>query len=428
MAFDTDVVIVGAGVAGLSAAKALAEKGRDFRLIEASHRIGGRAYSEAFGPDCWFDLGCSYLHEGAINPFTKIANQLNFKLGDGTRFDRVKCHLKSDYGRFDAAERRRFFDFCETMDMAFQALSQEVSLNDSDDVAIAELMDWNAPDAALYAHLMAGLNACDVTEQSAVDFWKFDSGLDYPVIAGLGQLVACWAGSLPVSLNCAVDEIEWRRGKVIVKTNQGSITARHVIITVSTGVLQSGAITFKPCLPDKTGTAISLLPCGTLNKIGLRLDPSLVGPEYDGWHAYAPHLPVHDRVADGIATVDINYEAGPQAIVFAGGSLGVYLERQGVAAMQDYAVSSLVDLMGSKIKSAIKASITTAWHADPLTLGSYSYAVPGGSSARRALAEPVEDTLFFAGEAVSENHFATCHGAFFSGVEAATNILGEGAG
>ena len=84
---EVDVLVIGAGVAGLSAAQALNNTGYSVYLVEAAHRIGGRAYSERLPNSAWFDLGCSYLHEGDINPFVEIAGQLGCMLGDGRRFE-----------------------------------------------------------------------------------------------------------------------------------------------------------------------------------------------------------------------------------------------------------------------------------------------------------------------------------------------------
>ena len=93
MQTDTDVIIIGAGVAGLAAAKTLIAAGIPCVVVEASHRIGGRAYAEQFADGSWFDLGCSYLHEAELNPFVPIAAEHGFAVGDGTRFQTENTHL-----------------------------------------------------------------------------------------------------------------------------------------------------------------------------------------------------------------------------------------------------------------------------------------------------------------------------------------------
>ena len=438
MTAETDVVIIGAGVAGLSAAKTLAEAGISFTVLEASHRIGGRAYSEAFATGGWFDLGCSYLHEGQINPLAPIARASGIALGNGTRFQPENWSFTSPSGPLSKTEIRNFWSFQDAVETKMAA-HKNSNPGDADDIAIADLVDWSAPEAPLYAHLMAGLNASEITEQSTNDYLKAGFGLDYPVGGGLGSFIAKWGAGVPVTLNCRVSEIAWGDGRITVTSNKGSVTAKRAIITVSTGILNSGAITFTPQLPATFRDAAALLPCGTLNKIGVALAADSFAPTDAGWHVLCPTTSgqigagqigdgkIGDgKIGDGLASVDINLDGHPQAVVFAGASLGIYLEKQGPRAMQEYAADALAALFGTDIKRKILGYITTAWHSEPLTLGAYSYALPGGSYARHHLCAPVDERLFFAGEAASITHFGTCHGAFLSGQDTARKVAAIG--
>jgi monoamine oxidase len=106
-----------------------------------------------------------------------------------------------------------------------------------------------------------------------------------------------------------------------------------------------------------------------------------------------------------------------------GGRFGAWLERAGPAASVDYLTERLVAAFGSDIRSALSSrTIVTAWAGDPWTLGSYSAAVPGAGHQRRELARPVDDVLFFAGEACSPDFMATCHGAYLTGIAAVDSI------
>jgi hypothetical protein len=156
------------------------------------------------------------------------------------------------------------------------------------DTAVGDLMNWDSPIAPLYVHLMAGLNASDVTEQSAVDYMRSGFGRDYPVRGGLGSLVAKWGADIPVTLNCRVGAVNMTGRDVTVTSNHGDLRTKRVIITVSTGILAAGDILFTPALPDTVTTAIDHLPCGTLNKIGVALAPGAVPPDADGWHLSWP--------------------------------------------------------------------------------------------------------------------------------------------
>lgn len=405
MVADTDVIIIGAGIAGLNAAKSLAVRGINHVVLEASHRIGGRAYSEAFADGSWFDLGCSYLHEGEINPLRPIAEAHDAGLGDGTRFDPDKFHLHApDEVSLNASGYHAFADACDQQ-------MQQIST----DVDIGAIMQWDSPYAPLYAHLMAGLNASDVTEQSVRNYLASGFGLDIPLRIGLGSLIARWGAEVPVQLNCAVASITWRRGHVHVETNHGSVTGKRLIVTVSTGVLNAGYIRFDPVVPEPWASAIEGLPCGTLNKIGVAFQPNSFAPDDAGWHSCVIG-------ADAIASFDINLDGHEQIVFFAGGSFGIHLEKRGPAAMKDYAFAALESVFGNAILRRLVGCIPTAWASEPLTNGAYSYAKPGHSDARETLSSPVEDTILFAGEATSQAHYATAHGAFIEGARAADAI------
>lgn len=415
---DVDVVIIGAGIAGLSAAKTIADAGCTFRILEASHRIGGRAYSEPYARGGMFDLGCSYLHEGDTNPLKPVAAALGIELGNGDRFAREEWRLLADGKPRADSDHTEYWDFANDVDHRMHLLGDDITR----DTDIGDLMNWDSPVAPLYVHLMAGLNASDVTEQSAVDYMRSGFGRDYPVRGGLGSLIAKWGADIPVTLNCRVSAVDMTGRDVTVTSNQGELRARRVIMTVSTGILAAGDILFTPALPDTVTTAIDHLPCGTLNKIGVALSQGAVPPDADGWHLAWPDHHTGALPADQIASVDIYTGAHPQAVVFAGASFGIHLEKAGAAAMRNYAEDSLISIFGSDIRNAIDGMITTAWHSEPLTLGSYSYARPGGADARRVLQHPVDDRLYFAGEASSIAHYGTAHGAFLSGQDAGQRV------
>ena len=411
------VLIIGAGAAGISAARYFQARQIPFRVIEASHRVGGRAYSEAYKNGGWFDLGCSYLHEGEINPLVPFARDLGFDLGHGDRFSTENWYMQQDAGGVSTEVLSGYQAFDEALHNKMTAYHG----GREGDVSIADLMDFTSVYAPIHVHLLAGLNASDADVQSVVDHLNVVEGKDYPVYEGLGRLVKTMAGDIPVELNCAAEKIIFDSNSVRVETTKGTINASKVIITVSVGILQSGKIAFDPILPEAYVDALHQLKCGTLNKIGVSLNPEAVVDLDDGWHVNFPGTASAD--ADDLASIDVIKGQHTQAVVFAGGSFGEYLEKQGAAAMLDYTDRCLVDLFGSDITKHVEDRITTAWHTEPLTLGSYSYALPGGSDARAFLSRPLHEQLYFAGEAISIHHFGTCHGAYLSGMRAAESCL-----
>lgn len=427
MIYDTDIIIIGAGVAGLKASKILSKHHIPHMIFEASHRIGGRAYSEHFGDGSWFDLGCSYLHEGEINPFSNIAKTLGIRLGDGDQFDLQKWKFGSSSQNTDTAFKDRFiayFQRCQTV--------MEIMTSNDDD-SMAEIIDWNSPFASVFNHCMAGLCAADISDLSVADYLNSGEGLDYPVADGLGNLIAEWGKDVSVELNSVVNKVQWAKDHVRVSTSKGTCTASKALITVSTGILGSGMIRFTPELPDTYIEAISRLPCGVLNKIGMSFTPNTFSNDMAGWHIACPDLDdKSDRDITNdlfIGSADINVAprgysgTNQQAVIFAGGSHGEYLEKQGPAALEDYAKQTMISLFGETILKNLDGVITTAWGNDPWTLGSYSYAHPGAASMRQVLMESIENTLFFAGEAASITHYGTCHGAYISGRNTAMRMI-----
>ena len=408
---DLDVVIIGAGAAGLSAAKALRERGRQVAVVEGSHRIGGRAYSEEIAPGTWFDLGCSYLHHADQNPFVAIADEFNHEIGKahGDIFepDNIQLHAngKNLTGE-DKASAQAYFAEC----YAAIAASAEAG----QDVAIAELVDLDSEFAPIYMAAMAELNTLDLDQTSAADYYANYAGPDYPVKNGYGNLVAAWGADVEVALNHKVERIDFRGAGVRVETVHGTLDARTALSTVSNGVLAAQQIDFQPGLPDSKLAAIAGLPCGTENKVCLYFERDVFGAEGRGFHSAWT-----DDIAGGF---EASLMGQNTAIVFTGGRHAIWLENQGQQASEDYALELVASAFGNDIRKAFGRSICTAWTTEPWTHGSYTCALPGQAHQRAVLAEPIDNKLFFAGEATTVGDHACCHGAFNSGQRAAAEI------
>lgn len=412
MSSETDVIIIGAGASGLSAAKELTKRGLTYNIIEGSHRIGGRAYSEEIAPDVWFDLGCSYLHQGEINPFVAIADELGVEIGKdvGDLFtsDKVRSHkngvpLTSDQ-----------HDACVAYEATcFEAIT--ASAERGEDVAIVDLIDLDSEYALTFMQGMASLNTLDIDETSAAELATFGGGADIPVLNGYGNLVARWGADVSVSLNTKVERIDWSGPIVSVETAKGTLRGRAVLTTVSNGILGAGDIEFAPGLPDWKMDAILGLPTGTENKICVHFDKDVFGPDGRGFHN------TWNDNGDA-AGFEASVMGQNTAIVFTGGRHAIWLEKQGQQAGHDYAVDRIAEVFGNGIKDHITKSIVTAWTTEPWTRGSYSCARPGQAHQRKELARPLDDRVFFAGEATTLGDYGCCHGAFNSGIRAAKEI------
>lgn len=408
---DYDVVIVGAGAAGLAAARALRQNGRSFALVEGSHRIGGRAYSEEIAPGVWFDLGCSYLHQADNNPFVSIADELGHPVGKefGDIFNRSNMPAHAYGERLEGESRTRYEQYLGDCYTRIKAADEA-----GRDVSIAELIDLDSEFAPIYMAAMAELMTLDLDETSAIDYMAAREGPDFPVRNGYGNLVAAWGSDVPVSLNTRVERIDSRKNGVRIDTTRGSLQASTVLVTVSTGILSSQQMEFLPGLPDTKIDAINGLRCGTENKICLYFDEDVFGADGRGFH-YA----WNDEFAGGFEASVMGQNT---AIVFTGGRHAVWLEKQGQQAGEDYAMNMVASVFGESSRKHLAASIVTAWTSEPWTLGSYSCALPGQAHQRKALAAPIDNKIFFAGEATTVGDHACCHGAFNSGIRAAREI------
>jgi len=412
MSSDVDIVIIGAGAAGLSAAKEAARQGLTYTIVEASHRIGGRAYSEEIAPGVFFDLGCSYLHQAENNPFGPIADDLGFTLARdrGDLFTSETIRVWRNGEQLTGAAAKDFWAYDVACDEAIGAAAAE-----GKDVAIAEVIDLESPHAPIYLGGQASLQATDADLISTTDAASFFDGPDWPIHEGYGSLVARWGADVPVTLNNQVRRIAWDGNGVKVATAKGTLTGRTALVTTSTGVLAAGGIAFDPGLPDWKLDAVAGLPTGCMNKIAVHFDSDLFGPDGRGFY----------QVEDGDSEpsgFEVSVFGDPLVVVFIGGRFADWLERQGQDAAHDYALTQIAEVFGHGIKDHVTRSIVTAWRGDPWTHGSYTCALPGQAHQREELARDVEGRLFFAGEATITGPQATCHGAYLSGIRAVGEI------
>ena len=409
---ETDVIIIGAGASGLSAAKELTRLGLSFTVVEGSHRIGGRAYSEEIAPGVWFDLGCSYLHQGETNPFVAIADELGVVLGKhrGDLFEDSNIRLYKNGVPLSSTEREAYIAYLAECDVAATAAADR-----GEDVALLDLVDTESEFFPILMHNSADNYTRDIDEVSSLDYANFASGSDIPVLNGYGNLVAAWGCDVTVSLNTKVERIDWSGAGVSVETSRGTLHGRTALCTVSTGILASGEIQFMPGLPDWKMEAVAGLPTGTENKICLHFDQDVFGPDGRGFH----NTWNDEGVAGGFEASVLGHNT---AVAFIGGRFAVWLEKQGQQAGHDYAVDRVAEAFGNDIRKHVTSSIVTAWTTEPWTRGSYSCALPGQAHQRTELARALDDRLFFAGEATTVGDHTCCHGAYRSGIRAAQEI------
>lgn len=401
-----DAIVVGAGAAGVAAGRRLMEAGASVAILEARDRIGGRAVSRPTRLGHAVDLGCEWLHSADRNPWTEIARRMGFALDEnlpdwGSRIARSRGPAaQSEWAKVYA-------EFDERLEEAANAAQDQPA-----SALLTPGGRWNA----LIDAISTWANGIELERVSVQDHVRYaDSGVNWRVLQGYGTLIAAYGADLPVRLATIVERIDHGGPRVAVATSRGELAARAVIVTVSTAVLAAGAIRFTPALPDKIAAARGL-PLGIANKLFLELGGPTEAFPVD--HHVLGHI---DRTATG--SYQLRPHGWPMIAGYFGGQLAVALENEGTGAMTAFALDELAGIFGNDIRKRLRPLAASAWAGDPYAGGSYSYALPGHGGDRALLAQPVDDRLFFAGEACSPEYFSTAHGAYLSGRSAADRLL-----
>ena len=237
-------------------------------------------------------------------------------------------------------------------------------------------------------------------------------------VSGYGAMIAAYGASCPLALNCQVSLIDHSGPRLRIETSLGTLSADKVIVTVPTNLIADEAIRFHPALPAKVDAAIGL-PLGLADKVMLALD------EPQGIEGALPK----DGNLRGatMRTAMGSYHLRPfgQAAIegYFGGSFAQELEDAGPGAFAAQSIDEIAALLGNDFRRKLKPLAESRWAHDPFARGSYSHALPGHAGDRAILAAPVDERLFFAGEATSPNFFSTAHGARDSGERAAGEVL-----
>tara|TARA_R110002096_G_scaffold82251_12_gene191429 strand:+ start:1936 stop:3267 length:1332 start_codon:yes stop_codon:yes gene_type:complete len=395
------VVVIGAGVAGLSASKTLSAEGVEHVVIEAADRIGGRIYTESstFGTPC--DVGAHWLHNGETNPLVPFARRSGIDVYEAGEVEGLFADGRWLEG--DAEE-----EIWDEVDDAESAINRAVDRDR--DVSLRSVMDSDTSPLAAFL-VGAYEHAASVGSLSTIDWDRQEEGTDMFHDGALGSLAAAWGAEVPVQFNTAATRVDWSSRGVKVQTSSGTIEADAVIVTVPTSVLARGAIKFGHDLPQETSKAIGDLPLGSYNHIILQMSGNPFDVEEDTMLCYAGN--------GGTAGLLVN--AGGSGLTYfdVAGDFGAKLTRQGEGAMVEFARAALQDMLGADGLTSLTKAKAFPWEANPLAGGAYTAARPGRARARERLKRPVADRLFFAGEATSISKPATLDGAIAEGARAA---------
>lgn len=406
---DAEIVVVGAGAAGIAAARRIAAAGRKVIVVEAAPQIGGRCLTDAATFEAPFDRGARFLHNPDSNPLVRLARGEGFDLVPAPPGQKLRIGRRN-------ARARETEDFLATLVRASRAIGDAARGRTDVSCAAAlpaDLGDWAATIRFALGPLATGK---DLGELSAIDGLRAqDRTALIGCRQGLGTLLTRLAAPLPVALATPVTRIVWNGRDTGVETAAGRIAARAVILTVSTGVLGAGAIAFAPELPKRQLDAAARLRLGSYDRIALQLKGNPLGLSRDEQII---------EQSSGVRTAVLTANIGGSSLctVDVAGGFGRELSAQGEAAMHAFAIEWLGKLFGSDVAAAVERKAATRWNAAPFVRGAMSAAEPGGTTARKVLAEPVGN-LFIAGEATSETMWGTVLGAWESGERAAEAAL-----
>jgi monoamine oxidase len=405
-----DVVIVGAGVAGIAAARRVVAAGRKCVVLEASGVVGGRCITDTALFGVPYDRGARALHTPESNPVVRLATQSGFDIYPAPPGQRMRIARR--YARESEME-----DMLAAMVRANGAIAEVARKSD---VATAQALPKDLGEWRSTIEFMLGPYFCgkDVSETSAADLARAaERDVQAYCRQGLGAVVAKLAADLPVRLSTPATRINWSaRAGVEVETPQGTIDARAVIVTASTNVLTAGKLRFTPDLPKRLVDLIDRLKLGSYDHVTLELAGNPLGLRTD-------ELVFERSSSTRTAALLANMSGSTLCTVDVGGRFGRDLAAQGPKEMVAFALDWLDNLYGSGLKRAAGRSHATNWNAEPWVLGAMSAAAPGAQFARRALMDSINNRIWFAGEAAHERLWGTVAGAWESGDRAATAAL-----
>jgi monoamine oxidase len=405
---EADIVVIGAGAAGIAAARRIMAANRKVIVVEAASQIGGRCQTDASTFDVPFDRGARWMHNPETNPMIKLARAAGLEIMTAPTGQKIRIGRRNAR----AGETEEFLAALVRANRAIDEASRK------SDVACASVLPKDLGDWAGTTEFVLGANFTgkDLKDVSVGDKVRAqDRNTAIACRQGLGTLIAKLGEQIPLSLSTPASRISWDRRDVTVETPSGKIAARAAIITVSSNVLVAGNIKFTPEFPKRTLDAASKLSLGSYDRIALQMPGNPLGLARDD-------ILIEQSNSTRTALLYANIGSSSLCSIDVAGSFGRDLSAQGEKAMVAFAVEWLTKLFGSDAAAAVKKSSATRWNAAPFALGAMSAAAPGGQASRKVLTEPV-GCLYLAGEATHETLWGTIDGAWESGERAAEAAL-----
>ena len=405
---EADIVVIGAGAAGVAAARRIMAANRKVIVVEATNQIGGRCQTDSSTFEVPFDRGARWMHNPDTNPMIKLARAAGLEITTAPSGQKIRIGRR--YAR--PGETEEFLAALVRANRAIDDASRRL------DVSCASVLPKDLGDWAGAAEFVLGANFAgkDLKDLSVGDKARAqDRNTAIACRQGLGTLIAKLGEQVPLSLSTPANRISWGSRDVTVETPSGKIAARAAVITVSSNVLAAGNIKFTPDIPKRTLEAAGRLTLGSYDRIALQMPGNPLGLSRDD-------VVIEQSNSTRTALMYANMGGSSLCTIDVAGSFGRDLSAQGERAMVAFATEWLTKLFGSDAANAVKKSSATRWDAAPFALGAMSAAGPGGQASRKILTEPI-GCMYLAGEATHETLWGTIDGAWESGERAAEAAL-----
>ncbi|GEP03318.1 flavin monoamine oxidase family protein [Methylobacterium oxalidis] len=404
----SDVIVIGAGAAGIAAARRLLERGVRVAVLEARPRVGGRALTTSLRGHA-IDLGAHWLHAGPINPLVALGQARGEPLRRAPQESHVWVGRRPGRPDEAAASARAFA-------LADRAMTAGAAEGGPDRAAASALPPGLGPWAERVARVHGLVSGQPLGRVSLHDFPSMEYGDNFFLAGGYGAFLARLAQGLPIALSCPVTRVTWGGRGVRVETADGrSLSARAVLVTVPVMVLRD-SVTFVPALPGPVRAAID----GFLSGI------------YEHAVLHWPSSPF--RGADRLASIVGGRHKPPGLLSRIDGTPFHYFELDAPAAravdargggedgVRRFARAVLAEHFGHARLRDLAIPAVSAWRHDPWSRGSWAVVPPGHAGARTLLRASVGERLWFAGEALSRLQWGTVGGAYEEGTRAADAI------